>query len=43
MPFVNDHVPVPLIGQIWARYGAMVTIRYVQREPGAIAIHFVRN
>jgi len=43
MRFVNDHDPLPLLDQLRARYGAAVTIRYVQREPGAIAIDFVRN
>ncbi len=43
MRFVNDHDPLPLLDQLSARYGEKVTIRYVQREPGAIAIDFVRN
>jgi len=43
MRFVNDHDPLPLLDQLRARYGATVTILYVQREPGAIAIDFVRN
>jgi uncharacterized protein (DUF2249 family) len=43
MRFVNDHDPLPLLDQLSLRYGETVTIRYVQREPGAIAIDFVRN
>ena len=41
MRFVNDHDPLPLLDQLSARYGEKLTIRYVQREPGAIAIDFV--
>jgi uncharacterized protein (DUF2249 family) len=43
MRFVNDHDPLPLLEQLSARYGEAVTIRYVKREPGAIAIDFIRN
>ena len=43
MRFVNDHDPLPLLDQLSARYGEAVTVRYVQREPGVIAIDFVRN
>jgi uncharacterized protein (DUF2249 family) len=43
MRFVNDHDPLPLLDQLAARYGDAVTVRYVQREPGAIAIDFVKN
>ena len=43
MRFVNDHDPLPLLDQLKARYGEAVTIHYVQREPGAIAIDFVKN
>ena len=35
--------PLPLLDQLLARYGATVTIRYVQRDPGAIVIDFVKN
>jgi uncharacterized protein (DUF2249 family) len=42
MRFVNDHDPLPLLDQLRVRYGEEVSIRYVQREPGAIAIDFVR-
>jgi uncharacterized protein (DUF2249 family) len=43
MRFVNDHDPLPLLDQLSTRYGETVTIRYVQREPGAVAIDFVKN
>ena len=41
MRFVNDHDPLPLLDQLANRYGQAVTIRYVQRDPGAIVIDFV--
>jgi len=40
MRFVNDHDPLPLLGQIQQRYGAQVQIEYVLREPGKIVIDF---
>ena len=43
MRFVNDHDPLPLLGQLEARYGDAVKIEYRQREPGAIAIDFIRR
>ena len=43
MRFVNDHDPLPLLDQLVTRYGESVTVRYVQRDPGAIAIDFVKN
>ena len=42
MRFVNDHDPLPLLEQLAARYGEAVTIRYVQRDPGAIVIDFAK-
>ncbi len=42
MRFVNDHDPLPLLEQLTLRYGAEVTVRYRQREPGAIVIDFVK-
>ena len=42
MRFVNDHDPLPLLDQLAARYGDAVTIRYVQRDPGAIVIDFAK-
>lgn len=41
MRFVNDHDPLPLLGQIQQRYGDQVAIQYVAREPGNIVIDFV--
>ena len=43
MRFVNDHDPLPLLGQLEARYGDAVKIEYRQREPGSIAIDFIRR
>jgi uncharacterized protein (DUF2249 family) len=43
MRFVNDHDPLPLLDQLEARYGDALTIEYRQREPGAIAIDFIRR
>jgi uncharacterized protein (DUF2249 family) len=43
MRFTNDHDPLPLLQQLTARYGDAVTIRYLQRDPGAILIDFVKN
>ena len=43
MRFVNDHDPLPLLGQLRERYAERVDIRYLQRDPGAIVIDFVRQ
>ena len=43
MRFVNDHDPLPLLQQLHLRYGEEVRIEYLQREPGAIVIDFVRQ
>ena len=43
MRFCNDHDPLPLLDQLRARYGESVEIKYVQREPGAIVIDFIRK
>jgi len=40
MRFVNDHDPLPLLGQIQQRYGSQIKINYVAREPGNIVIDF---
>ena len=42
MRYCNDHDPLPLLGQLQARYAQSIGINYVQREPGAIVIDFVR-
>ncbi|GAA3989708.1 DUF2249 domain-containing protein [Comamonas faecalis] len=43
MRFLNDHDPIPLLNQMVERYGEGVRIEYVQREPGAIMIDFIRQ
>jgi uncharacterized protein (DUF2249 family) len=43
MRFVNDHDPLPLLGQLEHHYGEKVRIEYRQREPGAIVIDFVKQ
>lgn len=43
MRFVNDHDPLPLLQQMQQRYGDKVDIRYLQRDPGAIVIDFVKS
>lgn len=40
MRFINDHDPLPLLGQVRQRYGSQVGIDYVAREPGNIVIDF---
>ena len=40
MRFVNDHDPLPLLGQIQQRYGNQVGINYVSRGNGEIVIDF---
>jgi hypothetical protein len=34
---------LPLLDQLRNRYGAAVEIQYLQREPGAIVIDFIRS
>jgi uncharacterized protein (DUF2249 family) len=43
MRFLNDHDPLPLLDQLRNRYGAQVSIAYVQREPGEIVIDFAKK
>ena len=43
MRFCNDHDPLPLLNQMQQRYGDGVRIEYLQREPGAIMIDFIRQ
>ncbi|MFI5289126.1 MAG: DUF2249 domain-containing protein [Polyangia bacterium] len=43
MRFLNDHDPLPLLDQLRNRYGAQVSISYVQREPGEIVIDFAKQ
>ena len=40
---MNDHDPLPLLHQMQMRYGNGVRIEYLQREPGAIMIDFIRQ
>ncbi len=42
MAFVNDHDPLPLLAQLTQHYGDSISINYVSREPGQIAINFKR-
>ena len=43
MRFVNDHDPLPLLGQMQARYGAAVRVEYRQRAPEGVVIDFIRQ
>ncbi|HJW02640.1 MAG TPA: DUF2249 domain-containing protein [Azospira sp.] len=43
MRFCNDHDPLPLLDQLFNRYGDGISIQYVQREPGAIVIDFAKQ
>lgn len=43
MRFVNDHDPIPLLGQLQDRFGDGLSISYRQREPGAVVIDFTVN
>jgi len=43
MRFVNDHDPIPLLGQMQARYGEGVRIEYRQRGHEGVVIDFVRQ
>jgi uncharacterized protein (DUF2249 family) len=40
MRFVNDHDPLPLLGQLQQAFGEKLDITYVRREPGEIVIDF---
>lgn len=42
MRFVNDHDPIPLLGQLQARYGEEIQIEYRQRSPEGVVIDFIR-
>lgn len=43
MRFVNDHDPLPLLQQLEAHFGSMLSIEYRQRDPGAIVIDFIKH
>ena len=40
MRFVNDHDPIPLLGQLTQRFGEHLSINYLQRGPDAVVIDF---
>ncbi|HET6629799.1 MAG TPA: DUF2249 domain-containing protein [Woeseiaceae bacterium] len=40
MHFINDHDPLPLLGQLDRRYGERLAVEYRQRAPGAVVIEF---
>jgi uncharacterized protein (DUF2249 family) len=40
MRFVNDHDPLPLLGQLQQAFGDTLGIEYVRREPDEIVIDF---
>jgi uncharacterized protein (DUF2249 family) len=40
MRFLNDHDPLPLLGQLREYFGSRLGIAYVAREPGEIVIDF---
>lgn len=40
MRFVNDHDPIPLLGQLEQRFGEHLRITYRQRDPGPVVIDF---
>lgn len=40
MRFVNDHDPIPLLGQLNQRFGDHLTVTYRQRGEGGVVIDF---
>lgn len=42
MRFVNDHDPLPLLGQLSELFGETLLVDYRQREQGAVVIDFRR-
>jgi len=40
MRFINDHDPVPLLGQLNARFGDYLTVAYRQRDDAGVVIDF---
>ena len=40
MRFINDHDPIPLLGQIQHHFGEHVTVEYRQREQAGVVIDF---
>ncbi len=40
MRFINDHDPVPLLGQLNQRFGEHLSVTYRQRDANAVVIDF---
>ena len=38
--FVNDHDPIPMLGQLNARFGDYLTVAYRQSDESAVVIDF---
>lgn len=43
MRFYNDHNPLPLLEQIFSKYGASVGIHYLANGPDGVVIDFKRT
>ena len=43
MRFCNDHNPLPLLEQMFRKYGPGIEVNYQSRETGQIVIDFVRK
>ena len=43
MRFFNDHDPIPLLQQLYARYGGSVEVMYRERNASGVMIDFVRR
>lgn len=43
MRFVNDHDPLPLLGQIAQRFGEAVAVGYRHRGADGVVIDFIRQ
>lgn len=40
MRFINDHDPIPLLGQLDQRFGGYLTVSYRQRDERGVVIDF---
>ncbi|HRP69343.1 MAG TPA: DUF2249 domain-containing protein [Turneriella sp.] len=40
MRFINDHDPIPLLGQLNQRFGEHLTVTYKQRDETGVVIDF---
>lgn len=38
MRFINDHDPIPLLGQLQQRFGEYLSVDYRQRDPSGVVI-----